>query len=59
MNIDEARRIWGDIMPDDILKEWLKLRNKIVPDDHDLIIPKGATVEIDEKTGKVVPRKDY
>lgn len=58
MNLDEARRIWGGIMPDDILKEWLKLRNKIVPELHG-DVPKGATVEIDEKTGKVVPRSDY
>ena len=46
-------------MPDDILKEWLELRNKIVPDDHDLSIPKGATIEINSNTGKAVPRSDY
>ena len=59
MNLEEARKMWGDTMPDDILKEWLELRNKIVPDDHDQSIPKGATVEIDSKTGKVIPSTDY
>ena len=59
MNIEEARKMWGDTMPDDILKEWLELRNKIVPGDHDPNIPKGATVEVDSKTGKVIPSTDY
>ena len=59
MNLDEAKRIWGDAMPDEDLNKWLELRNKINPDTHDPKIPKGATVEIDEKTGKVIPRDDY
>ena len=59
MNLEEARKIWGVSMPDDILKEWLELRNKIVPDDHDMSIPKGATIEINSNTGKAVPRVDY
>ena len=55
MNLDEAKKIWGDAMSDEDLKKWLELRNKISPDLHDPKIPKGATVEIDSKTGKVVP----
>lgn len=47
MNLDEAKKIWGDWMPDEDLKKWLELKNK------------GATVEIDSDTGKVVPRLDY
>ena len=58
MNLDEARKIWGDAMPDEDLKKWLELRNKIKPDLHG-DIPKGATIEIDSKTGKAVPRVDY
>jgi hypothetical protein len=56
MNLEEARKMWGYTMPDDILKKWLELRNKIV---HDPSIPKGATVEVDNKTGKVIPSTDY
>jgi hypothetical protein len=58
MNIDEARKIWGDFMNEEDLKKWLELKNKIQPDLHGEV-PKGATIEIDEKTGKVVPRPDY
>lgn len=58
MNFDEAKKIWGDMMPDEDLKKWLELRNKIRPELHGAV-PKGATVEIDEKTGKVIPRDDY
>ena len=59
MNLDQAKKIWGDAMSDEDLKKWLELRNKIRPDLHDPKIPKGATVEIDSDTGKVVPRDDY
>jgi hypothetical protein len=58
MNMDEARKIWGDAMSDEDLKKWLELKNKIVPD-LDGHVPKGATIEIDEETGKVVPRDKY
>ena len=58
MNLDEAKKIWGDAMPDEDLKKWLELRNKIAPDLHG-DVPKGATIEIDAKTGKAVPRNDY
>jgi hypothetical protein len=57
MDIQEARRIWGPDMPEDVLKEWVRAVNKRRLDDPK--IPKGATIEIDEKTGKVVPRTDY
>lgn len=56
MNLDEAKKIWGDAMPADDLKKWLELKNKVKPDPT---IPKGATVEIDSETGKVVPCTDY
>lgn len=59
MNLDEARKIWGGAIPDEELKKWLELRNKIRPEFHDPKIPKGATVEIDPETGKIVPRSDY
>ena len=58
MNLDEAKKIWGDAMPDEDLKKWLELRNKIKPELHG-DVPKGATIEIDSKTGKVLPRPDY
>jgi len=56
MNLDEAKKIWGDAMPDEDLKKWLELRNKIRPELHDPKIPKGATVEIDSETGQEIPR---
>jgi len=58
MNLDEAKRIWGDAMPDEDLKKWLELRNKIKPELHG-DVPKGATIEIDPNTGKAVPRTKY
>lgn len=58
MNLDEGKKIWGDAMSDEDLKKWLELRNKIDPDLHG-DVPKGATIEIDSKTGKAVPRDDY
>lgn len=59
MNLDQAKKIWGDWMTEEELKEWLELKNKVDPSSCDPKIPKGATVEIDSKTGKVVPRTDY
>jgi len=59
MNLDQAKKIWGDAMPADDLKKWLELKNKRRPEFDDPVIPKGATVEVDPKTGKVVPRTDY
>lgn len=59
MNLDEAKKIWGDAMTDEELKKWLEMKNKRRPELDDPRIPKGATVEIDSKTGKVVPRTDY
>ena len=47
MNLNEAKKIWGDAMSDEDLKKWLELKNKIRPDLHG-DVPKGATVEIDE-----------
>jgi len=61
MNVKEARRLWGADVPQDMLEEWIRiynLRQKTFSND-DPKIPKGATVEIDPKTGKVVPRDDY
>lgn len=58
MNLDEAKRIWGDAMSDEDLKKWLELRNKIKPELHG-DVTKGATIEIDSKTGKAVPRDYY
>jgi len=55
--LTEAKRIWGDAMPDKDLKKWLELRNKIKPELHG-DVPKGATIEIDE-TGKAVLRDNY
>jgi hypothetical protein len=59
MNFDEAKKIWGDAMPDEDLKKWFELKNKRNPELDDPTIPKGATVEIDSKTGKVIRRTDY
>ena len=54
MNLTEARKIWRGMMNDEEIKEWLELRNKIRPEEHDLTIPKGATIVIDSKTGMVL-----
>ena len=59
MNLDEAKRIWGDAMCEEELKKWLELKNKRNPELDDPKFPKGATVEIDTKTGKAIPRDDY
>jgi len=59
MDFEQAKRIWGDWMPDEDLKKWLELKNKRKPELDDPTIPKGATVDIDSKTGKVVSRSDY
>jgi hypothetical protein len=56
--LTEAKRIWGDAMTDDELKEWLDLKNKIKPELHGAV-PKGATIEIDAETGKAVARDNY
>jgi len=56
MTMEEARKCWGYMMNDDELKDWLELKNKIKPKDHDPNIPKGATIEIDSNTGKHVPK---
>jgi hypothetical protein len=49
MNLEEARRIWGPDMPEDVLKEWVRVVNKrkktFLNDDPK--IPKGVTVELD------------
>ena len=59
MNLDEAKKIWGDWMTEEELKDWLELKNKRRPELDDPKIPKGATVEIDPETGKAVPRSEY
>ena len=51
MNLTEAREMWGSMMNDQELNEWLELRNKIRPETHDPTIPMGATIEIDPVTG--------
>jgi hypothetical protein len=56
--LTEAKKIWGDAMTDEELEKWLELKNKIRPELHG-DVPKGATIEIDPKTGKVAPRTDY
>jgi hypothetical protein len=55
----EAKKIWGDAMSDEDLKKWLELKNKRNPELDDPTIPEGATIEIDAKTGKAVPRDNY
>ena len=57
MDIEEARRIWGNDMSDEDLKEWLLVRNNRQEDPSS--IPKGATIEIDVNTGKAIVRDDY
>lgn len=52
MNLDEAKLIWPGVSDHD-LKEWLELRNKIDPELHG-DVPKGATIEIDSKTGEII-----
>jgi len=45
-------------MTDEELKKWLELKNKIKPELHG-DVPKGATIEIDSKTGKALSRDEY
>lgn len=59
MGLPEARRMWGGAMNLDELKEWIEVKNKIDHNSCDPTIPMGATVEIDPKTGKAIPRSDY
>lgn len=58
MNLAEARKIWSWMMNDEELTEWLELRNKVRPEDHDPKIPVGATIELDSVTGRHVPDKN-
>ena len=57
MDLDEAKRIWAGMMSDEDIKKWLELKNKIRPELHG-DVPKGATIEIDTGTGKVVPHDE-
>ena len=43
----EARKIWGDAMNDEELKEWVNKKNQFKPGMDDPSIPKGATVTRD------------
>ena len=57
MNLEEARAIWNGMLTDEELEEWLALKNKVRPEDHEPSIPKGCTVVIDSETGQPVPEK--
>jgi hypothetical protein len=52
MNLEEARVIWGNMLTDEELEEWLVLKNNRRPEEDDPSIPKGCTIEIDS------PRKN-
>lgn len=41
------------------IKHWIDLKKKLADHPHDPSIPKGATVEIDPETGKVIPSRQY
>ena len=56
MTIEEARVIWNGMLTDEELEEWLALKNKVRPEDHDA--PKGCTIVIDSETGRPVPEKN-
>ena len=56
MNIEKARAIWNGMLTDEELEEWLTLKNKVRPEDHDA--PKGCTIVIDSETGRPVPEKN-
>ena len=49
MNLEDARKMWGPDMSEDVLKEWVQVVNKrretVAQDDPR--IPKGATVNLD------------
>lgn len=49
MDLDEARRIWGPGIPEDILIEWVNAANKRLATFHldPPDIPKGATIDIE------------
>jgi hypothetical protein len=49
MNLNDARQIWGGMMDDEHLEEWVEITNKI-KDEHDKKFPKGATIVIDQET---------
>jgi len=59
MTFAQAQRVWGDAMNAEQLREWLDVKNKVEPGEHDPTIPKGATIEIDSNTGKAIPRSNY
>lgn len=49
MDLDEARRIWGQDIPEDILIEWVNAVNKRRTTFHldSPDIPKGSTVDLE------------
>lgn len=59
MDVKEARRIWGSNVPQDVLEEWVAAYNKRVSVTDPNDVPKGATIEIDPKTGKGVASDKY
>lgn len=46
MNLNDARKIWGSMMDDKQLEEWVELTNDVR--EHDTEIPKGATIVLAE-----------
>ena len=41
------------------IKHYIELKKKMADHPHDPSIPKGATVEIDPETAKVIPSRQY
>ena len=60
MNLEEARRIWGSAISDEkLLQEWVDATNERLKVMHLDTAPKGATVEVDPKTGKSKSTERY
>lgn len=59
MDTEQARKIWGPDMPQDVLEDWIRIVNKRRKAFDEPRAPKGATVEIDPNTGKAIPTNKY
>jgi hypothetical protein len=54
MTLEEARRIWGPDIPEDILREWVDSVNERQKVCHLDTEPKGETIEIKNTLNELV-----
>ena len=60
MSVEEARKIWGPNVSEEILREWLEAKNhrQRTYKDDDPSIPKGVTITLDTDKLRSVTRDD-